>query len=168
MSTRATLASTFPYAVCLVPRLRIHVDLYPLPASEKVEQIYQISLAPKEKEGPSKRASYKSTARKEQPLFDVNPRIAREFLTRSRLETGNARITFQLPNEEFTQWKEEEKVATKTEQTPEVRPTSFAEALLRKLNIAGEEEGGPKGLHSLLLDSVTTLMYCQHLQNQDW
>ena len=117
-------------------------------AFEMVEQIYQSSVVPKEaqKEPPPKRSSYKVVARKEQPLFDINPRVAREFLLRAQSEADGS-ITFQLPNEQFTQWKEEEESALKVEQPPEERPTSFAQALLRKLNIAdgGDGTNGPKG-----------------------
>lgn len=114
-----------------------------------VEQLYQSSIVPKEapKEPPQKRSSYKAVARKEQPLFDINPRIAREFLLRAQSEADDS-VTFQLPNEQFTQWKEEEESALKVEQPPEERPTSFAQALLRKLNISdgGDGTNGSKGV----------------------
>ncbi|MCJ1306461.1 hypothetical protein MMC25_000103 [Agyrium rufum] len=124
----------------------------PICTSEKVEQIYQSSLQLKEaqKELPSKRSSYKALARKEQqPLFDINPRITREFLQRAQAQTDNTvsdAVTFQLPYEQFTQWREEEEKALKAlkaRQAPEQPPSSFAEALLRKLNIV-EDDGGSK------------------------
>ena len=123
-------------------------------ASEKVEQLYQAGLKAQEalKDPQQKRSSYKTAARKDHPLFDLNPQIAREFLLRSQSETNNSSVSFQQPQEQFTQWKEEEEQALKVEQTPEERPTSFAQALLRKLNITEEGEGsnGPKGLNSIL------------------
>ena len=118
-------------------------------ALEMVEQIYQSSIVPKEvqKEPPLKRSSYKAVARKEQPLFDINPRITREFLLRAQSEP-DGHVTFQLPDEQFTQWKEEEELALKVDQPPEERPTSFAQALLRKLNISDGGDGtiGSKGV----------------------
>lgn len=95
---------------------------------------------------PPKRSSYKAT-RKEQPLFDINPRVALEFLLRAQSEKDGSKVTFQLPDEKFTQWKKEEEQALKVEQTPEERPTSFAQALLRKLNISEDNDtNGAKGL----------------------
>ena len=118
-------------------------------ASEKVEQLYQAELKAQEtlKDPQRKRSSYKTATRKDHPLFDVNPRIAREFLLRSQLDTNNNGVSFQQAHEQFTQWKEEEEQALKVEQTQEERPASFAQALLRKLNIAEDDEGsnGLKG-----------------------
>ncbi|MCJ1438230.1 hypothetical protein MMC27_007617 [Xylographa pallens] len=116
-----------------------------LKAFEKVEQIYQASLAAKEpqKETAPKKTSSKST-RKETPLFDINPQTSTEFLLRAQ-EANLNNISFQLPHEQFTQWKEEEQQATKVEQTPEGPPTSFAEALRRKKLNDDLESNGTKG-----------------------
>ena len=129
-------------------------------AFENVEKAHQSSLLQKEsqKEPPSKKSTTKASGRKEQqPLFDLNPRIAHEFLLRSQSKTDQTVIDivdFQLPGQQFTQWKNEEEKALKAEQPPEQPPSSFAQALLRKLNIV-EEDSGPKGkLHDKHL--------CQH------
>ena len=115
-------------------------------AFDRVEELYQASLVPKEIAPPPKRSSYKA-ARKEQPLFDINPRVAREFLLRAQSGKDDSKVTFQLPEEHFTQWKHEEEQALKVEQTPEERPTSFAQALLRKLNISEDNDAsGSKGV----------------------
>lgn len=55
-------------------------------------------------------------------------------------------MKLQQENEEFTQWKEEdEKAAEKVEIIP-TAPTSFADALLRKLNMKDDSESkGSKG-----------------------
>ena len=55
-------------------------------------------------------------------------------------------MKFQQEDEEFTQWKEEEeKAAVKIEVVP-TAPTSFADALLRKLNMKNDSESnGTKG-----------------------
>ncbi|MCJ1471959.1 hypothetical protein MMC13_000602 [Lambiella insularis] len=124
--------------------ISIHI---PLCTVEKVEQIYQASLIPKEvqKEPAPKKPSSKAT-RKEIPLFDINPRSAREFLLRAQGEHIK-NVSFQLPLEQFTQWKEEEQQAIKAEQAPEGPPTSFAQALLRKLNFSdGNDSNGIKGI----------------------
>ena len=83
-------------------------------------------------------------ARKEQPLFDINPRTVWEFLLRAKSEKGEQGVKFQQENEEFTQWKEEEeKEAEEKAETP-TAPTSFADALLRKLTIK-EDKTQTKG-----------------------
>ena len=85
-------------------------------------------------------------ARKEQLLFDINPRAAWEFLSRAKSEKGVAGVLFQQEDEEFTQWREEDEKAAEKVETPQAAPTSFAEALLRKLNMKGDSESnGPKG-----------------------
>lgn len=116
-------------------------------AFEKVEQIYQASLVPKEIqiEPTTKKLSSKIN-RKEISLFDINPLSAREFLLRAQAEDIKS-VSFQLPQEQFTQWKEEQKQAIKAEQAPEGPPTSFAQALLRKLNFNnGADSNGAKGI----------------------
>ena len=120
-------------------------------ASEKVDQLYKASIPPKEtqKEPQPKRSSYKAASRKDYPLFDINPRVAKEFLSRAQSDTTSHGVKFQLPNEQFTAWKEVEKVVEKSE-TVEERPTSFAQALLSKLNLAndtGKSSNGVKGQH---------------------
>ena len=69
-----------------------------------------------------------------------------EFLERARVGADSRSVTFQQPQEQFTQWKEEEQQAIKVEQPPEGPPTSFAQALLRKLNFNdGSNVNGIKG-----------------------
>lgn len=98
-----------------------------------------------QKEPPTKKPLNKA-ARKETPLFDINPRTAMEFLERARAGADSHRVTFQQAKEQFTQWKEEEQQAIKAEQPPEGPPTSFAQALLRKLNFHdGSDANGTKG-----------------------
>ena len=119
-------------------------------ALDQVEAAYKVSLIPKEvpKEVVAKKTSGRA-ARKEQPLFDINPRTAQEYLSRAQSEKGEEGVKIQLVEEQFTQWKEEEKEAAKPE-TPPSAPTSFAEALLRKLNIKDETgSSGSKGESSL-------------------
>ena len=87
------------------------------------------------------------------PLFDINPQTTKEFLERVRAEANNYDISFQLPQEQFTQWKEEEQQAIKAEQPVEGPPTSFAQALLRKLNFNdAADANGTKGSYMALAE----------------
>jgi hypothetical protein len=115
-------------------------------AWEAAEQQYKASLIPasKLKESTTKRVPGKA-ARKDYPLFDINPRTAWEFLSRANTDNGVPGVSFQVQEQEFTQWKEDEQKLQKAE-SPPAAPTSFAEALLRKLNINDDEDAnGSKG-----------------------
>ena len=135
--------------------------LLTISALEEVEKQYQASLISKEppKEPAAKRASGRAPRREEHPLFDINPRTAWEFLCRVQSVPSGTGISFQKEGEEFSQWKSEYSRAKLAESVP-VAPSSFADALLRKLNIAGgKENGGTNGLFgrtrissSLLID----------------
>jgi hypothetical protein len=59
---------------------------------------------------------------------------------RAKSENGEAGVAFQSPQETFTQWREEEQEVRKVE-SPQPAPSSFAEALLRKLNINDGTDG---------------------------
>ena len=154
---------TYPLAVSIgvYPCLKLASNCVSL-AFENVEKTCQSLLLQKEsqKEPPSKKPVSKVSGRKEQqPLFDLNPRVAREFLSRYQSMTdqnADKIVTFQLPGQQFTQWKNEEEKAIKAEQPPEQPPTSFAQALLRKLNIV-EEESGPKGRLQKCSSTITYL-----------
>ena len=102
-------------------------------AMEQLEEAYKASIVPENKEAPNKRYSGKPN-RREQPLFDINPRTAKEFLARAQSEDGVDGVQFQQPDQEFTQWKEEEMEASMPE-SPLPAPSGYAEALMRKLNI---------------------------------
>lgn len=80
------------------------------------------------------------TSRKEQPLFDINPRTVQEYLARAQSEKGEVGVGVQLVGEDFTQWKDEEEEEIGKAESPLTAPTSFADALLRKLNI--KDNGG--------------------------
>ena len=128
-------------------------------AVEQVEKEAIASLVPKPapKEPSSKRASSRSFRRTEQPLFDINPRTAREFLHRAKEEPLD-RVTFQSQEEEFSQWKEEEEKEAAKVESPVAPPTSFAEALLRKMNLkGGSDNASAKGE----MDVANSL--CRHL-----
>ena len=92
--------------------------------------------------------------RVERPLFDINPRTATELFTRAQAERYSNLVEFRFPDhgitfqnagEEFTQWQQEAEAAA-APPSPEAPPTSFAEALLRKLNFSeGADSNGIKG-----------------------
>lgn len=119
---------------------------------DQVEQLYQKSVEPKPttQEAPRSRSSGKPL-RKEYPAFDINPRVAREFIGRLRNrkeqdgeseqrvfiqeKENHEAVRFQEPNEQYTPWKD----LDVEEEKPEVvegPPTSWAEALRRKQNLA--------------------------------
>lgn len=130
-------------------RLRLVV---PSCTIEQVEQLYQKSVEPKPttQEAPRPRTLGKPP-KKEHPAFDINPRVAREYLGRlkhrkdqdagseQRLffqETENHEaVCFQQPNEHYTPWKDLDVEEDKPEAI-EGPPTSWAEALRRKQNLA--------------------------------
>ena len=82
--------------------------------------------------------------RKEQPLFDINPRIAWEFLNRAKSWDRSAAVIFQAEGEQFTPWKDEDEVHSPD--APPVAPTSFVEALRSKLQDSAPPDGAAKGL----------------------
>ena len=123
----------------------LHADLRP--ALDQIDKDAETSLIPKEtpKEPASKRTSGRAARRSEHPLFDLNPRTAKEFLKRAQ-EKGIENVMFQMPGEEFSQWKEEEQKAAVKVESPTAPPSSFAEALLRKLNFKdGSDDANGKG-----------------------
>ena len=112
--------------------------------------------------------------KKDYPTFDINPRLAKDFLTRIEIckasdEPASAEqrdfyrekenhdsLDFQRPSEQYTPWKdceiEEEEVEPSSG-----GPTSWAEALRRKANLANGTLGdsqAPKG-HYLRFRSKT-------------
>ena len=105
---------------------------------------------PTTQEAPRSRSLGKPL-KKEYPAFDINPRVAREYLGRLKHRKGqdagseqwvffqdkenHEAVHFQEPNEQYTLWKdldvEEEKL-----EAVEGPPTSWAEALRRKQTLA--------------------------------
>ena len=133
-------------------------------AFEAVEQLYQKSIEVKPTpQEPSRPRSIGRPLRKEYPAFDINPRVARAFLTRLKAwkeedavneqrdfiseKENHGAVEFQEPNEQYTPWKDLEI----EEETPEPvmdRPTTWAEALRRKQNLANgisDSSESPKG-----------------------
>ena len=133
-------------------------------AFETVEQLYQKSIEVKPTpQEPSRPRSIGRPLRREYPAFDINPRVARAFLTRLKAwkeedavneqrdfiseKENHGAVEFQEPNEQYTPWKDLEL----EEETPEPvvdRPTTWAEALRRKQNLANgisDPSESPKG-----------------------
>ena len=137
--------------------------------AEGVEQLYQKSIEPKPtlKDAPKPKATGKP-AKKEYPVFDTNPKIARAYVARLQAgkdyETGplgrpiyeneerHGAVHFAQPNEQYTPWKDVEEVEEKAE-IHDDRPESWADKLRRKQNMANgiTENKLPKG--STLLSS---------------
>lgn len=109
-----------------------------------------MELKPTTKEAPRSRSLGKPP-KKEYPAFDINPRVAREYLGRSKnrkeqdadseqrvyfQETeNNEALHFQQSNEQYTPWKDLDAEEEKPEAL-EGPPASWAEALRRKQNLA--------------------------------
>jgi hypothetical protein len=108
---------------------------------EAAEKAYKASIAPKDVQKDNIPRASGRAARKEYPLFDINPRTVWEFLERAKSEKGEEGVKLQQEKEDFTQWNEEEEKPV-AEAPP--APTSFADALLRKLTIK-EDNNQPKG-----------------------
>ena len=145
-SIKARRASSFLAPVRLNANM-LTAMLTLLLAVEQVEKDAETSLIPKEtpKEPASKRASGRAARRSGHPLFDINPRTAKEFLRRAQ-EKNIENVKFQLLGEEFSQWKEEEEKEAAKVESPTAPPTSFADALLRKLNFKeGSDDANAKG-----------------------
>ena len=139
-------ASVFPYVVRTTASKPLCTSLIDGIALDQIDASYKASLVPKEvqKEANIKKPSGRA-ARREQPLFDINPRTVREYLLRAQSEKGEEGVKLQSTEQEFAQWKEEEKEVAKPESPPPA-PTSFAEAVSRKLNMKDEPSSlGLKG-----------------------
>lgn len=128
------------YVLYALPLLVLHfTDSHQ--ALEQVVKLCNVATLPQngQKDTFVKRSSGR-VSRKEQPLFDINPRTAQEYLARAQSEKGEVGVGVQLAGEDFTQWKDEEEEEIAKVESPLTAPTSFADALLRKLNI--KDNGG--------------------------
>lgn len=129
-------------------------------AIENVEQHYQKAIEPKPtaQDGPRPRSSGKP-ARREYPAFDINPRVAREYLARLKAwkegeatseqrdffheKENHGAVEFQQLAEQYTPWKDLDVEEEKPESV-EGPPTTWAEALRRKQNLANGISGQPQ------------------------
>jgi hypothetical protein len=115
---------------------------------EQVEEQYRASIAPKEPiKDQNPRKSWGKAPRKEHSLFDINPRIAWEYLNRATSENGEVGVIIQGEGEKFSHWEAQKEGAVRVESPPPPLPiSSFAGALLRKVNIQEPSEAnGLKG-----------------------
>lgn len=133
-------------------------------AFETVEQLYQKSIEVKPTpQEPSRPRSIGRPLRREYPAFDINPRVARAFLTRLKAwkeedavheqrdfiseKENHGAVEFQGSNEQYTPWKDIE-VEDEIPEPVMDRPTTWAEALRRKQNLANgisDSSESPKG-----------------------
>lgn len=104
-------------------------------AIERIEILYQKSTDKKPKpQEPLRPKSSGKFARKEYPTFDINPRIAKEFLARLQSENIGFDVEFQEKAHLYTPWVGIEEQEAKRPEPTEDRPTTFAQALA-KMNV---------------------------------
>ncbi len=116
-------------------------------ALERVEQLYQKSVEPKSKaQEPARPKSSGKTARKEHPIFDINPRLTRAFLAWLQRDKDYwdpeipLATEFQRANEVYTPWTLAEEQQEKRDESPEKGPATFAQAVA-KSNLAKRAPG---------------------------
>lgn len=128
-------------------------------AREEVSRLHEKSIEQKQTaQEQSRPKSSGKTARKEQPAFDINPKIANEYL--ARIEAGKEgkavikerplyvaeesqdAVLFQNPSEVYTPWKDVPLVEEKKE-LPEDRPATWADAARKKSNLPNGASGNP-------------------------
>ncbi len=134
------------------------------PVAEQVEQIYQKSKETKSVSKDTTRPkAFGKPAKIEYPPFDINPLLAKNFLARLKTwkeedaaseqriffqeKENHGAVSLQQTSEQYTPWKDLE-IEEEKPQVVEVRPTTWAEALRRKQNLAngiGENPRAPKG-----------------------
>ena len=127
----------------------------PLQASERVEQLFQKSIEPKQKPQESTRPkSSGKTVRREHPSFDINARLTKAFLAWLERDKESwdpelpCAVEFQQSGEVYSPWKLAEERGDKREESPENGPATFAQAVA-KSNLAKQmKENGEvvKGL----------------------
>ena len=113
-----------------------------LQALERVEQLYQKSIAQKPKsQEPTRPKSSGKTVRKEYPNFDINARLAKAFLAWLQRDKDSwdpelrFAVEFQQAGEVYTPWKLAEERGEQRDASPEKGPTTFAQAVA-KSNLA--------------------------------
>lgn len=115
-----------------------HIQLcVPLSTIDYVDEIWKKSLEPKPE--PEKAARPKSGGKPARvfPTFDISPRIAKEFLERSKQDGKKLAVEFQKEEEQFTVWKNLEiREEQERQKNADGKPATFAAALLAKLNTA--------------------------------
>ena len=152
--------------------LKVYILITIIIAVDQVEHIYEKtketkSTSPKEATRP--RSSGKPS-KKEYPTFDINPLLAKNFISRLMAwkegdighesreffdeKENHGAVSFQQHNEVYTPWKDVD-VEEEKPQVPEERPSTWAEALRRKQNLANgtaECAQAPKGKDASIID----------------
>lgn len=141
-------------------------------AYEHVEQIYQKSK--ETKSVPKEVARPKSSGKpvkKEHPAFDINPLLAKNFLTRLKTwkedeavseqrdffqeKENHGAVSFQQSSEQYTPWKDIE-IEEEKPQVADDRPSTWAEALRRKQSLGNGTNGN---VQSQKGDWIPLLLY---------
>ena len=110
--------------------------------------MYQKSIEPKPE--PKEAARLKSSGKpvKVYPTFDINPRVATEFLDRCKSEDSKLGVEFQQAAEDYTPWRNMKEQEEK-QKAPDAKPAGYAAALLAKLHDKEAPAQAPRGMHSL-------------------
>ncbi len=114
-----------PMVFCLANLSAAVENVRQLCQKEKLEQELKKPASPRQR-------PVGKPARKEHPSFDINPRVTLEFLERLQVDNVDG-LVFQQPTEEYSPWKGVE-VQPERKDPKEERPTTFAQAVLLKLN----------------------------------
>lgn len=103
-------------------------------AMENVNQLWakEKILQEQRETTSSNRRSAGKPARREQPAYDINPRVTLEFLDRLQAENRDA-LVFQQLGEEYSPWKGVE-IPPERKDVKEERPATFAQAARYKQN----------------------------------
>ena len=126
--------------------LNAHISL----VIDRVDQICRTSVEPKSEPEKAPRPKSGGKPARVYPTFDISPRVAKEFLERSKQDGSKLAVEFQKEEEQFTVWKNLEiKEENERQKNADGKPATFAAALLAKLNIAEAPAESPKGQYHL-------------------
>ena len=127
---------------CVAKPLHAHICT----VIDRVDQVCRTSIEPKSEPEKAPRPKSGGKPARVYPTFDINPRLAKEFLERSKQEGSKMAVEFQKEEEQFTVWKNLEiKEEHERQKNADGKPPTFAAALLAKLNIAEAPTDSPKG-----------------------
>ena len=117
-----------------------------------MEKIYQKSIELKPEPKESARPKTSGRPAKVHPAFDINPRVAREFLDRCKVQDSKSGVEFQQETEQYTPWKNLQE-QEEEQKAPDAKTAGYAAALLKKLNIKEAPVQAAKGMCMLRLQN---------------
>ena len=129
---------------CAMKRPHAYVFL----AIDRVDDSWKKSIEPKPEPEKAPRPKSGGKPARVYPTFDISPRIAKEFLERSKQDGRKSAVEFQKEEEQYTVWKNLEiREEQERQKNADGKPATFAAALLAKLNIAEVPAESSKGLY---------------------